>query len=153
MTILLVVCILNHLLVFLWRLEGFARWAVTKVIVRHEDLGWIGVSFLLELSNLVLGKELDTKGTEKVTDVHRKETAFKGSQVLTTTRHVFREDITDLEVGRNQHGEALDLRRLVLLIHRIPGFITDGLEELRTESLTQPWSTSWSNTWVWIALL
>ena len=86
MTILLVVCILNHLLVLFRGLEWFTGWAITKVVVRHEDLGWIGVSFLLELSNFVLGQKLQTKGAKEITNVYGKETTFKYSKIFTTTR-------------------------------------------------------------------
>lgn len=61
MTILLVVMVLDDLLILLGRLERITSWCVTKVVPRDENRLWIRVASLLQLSDLVLGEELNAQ--------------------------------------------------------------------------------------------
>ena len=61
MTTLRVILGADDLLIVGSFLERLAQWAIAKIIPRHENLGWISVTSLLELGNLVLGQEFDTQ--------------------------------------------------------------------------------------------
>lgn len=133
-TTLRVVLSADDLLIVRSFLERFAQWAITKVIPRHENLGWIRVTSLLELGNLVLGQELDTQNREDVTDIHHEKTALERSKVLTATLHILGHHIVDGEIGGDKDTKTYDLWGLVLLVDWVTGLIADALEKLDTKA-------------------
>jgi hypothetical protein len=134
MTTLRVILGADDLLVVGSFLERFAQWAITKVIPRHENLGWIRVTSLLELGNLILGEKLDTQDREDVTDIDHEKTALECSKVLTATLHILGHDIVDGEVGGDKDTKTYDLWGLVLLVDWVTGLIADALEKLDTKA-------------------
>ena len=94
--------LLDHLLVILGILELFTRRRIAQVVPADEELRWVLVASLLEPSNLILAKELETKNSQEFIDVDLPEATAERVQLLITPRHVFRDDIGNPEVAGNE---------------------------------------------------